>query len=355
MKNFRCVEPEQQDEIREQCINLWKNNFDDSEEYTAYYFEHRWRKASTFISDGVSMINLNPYDLNFCGNKVGVHYIVGVCTDSSYRRLGYMDMLIRESLRYLKDKGEPFTYLMPASEKIYIPYDFTGIYPVKSAELDTRELRTGLCDNYVCREYMSLSDKDKKIFVEFVNKKLEECTDCYVIRDRQYFEGIYYSAAAERGNVLTFWDKDRCMGYFYYFWGEQTEIPECIAEEEAFEAIISAFTDKTECNGVLSFYETSFIDNKLLNYKDSHNYLMARIISLEKFIPMIKRMHDEIWVEISDDIISSNSGKWHIIFDENGSSIEKCDESGKIFTKYNIAEFGKMCFDCMKFSLNELV
>ena len=70
---------------------------------------------------------------------------------------------------------------------------------------------------------------------------------------------------------------------------------------------------------------------------------------------MIKRRHDEIWVEISDDIISSNSGKWHIIFDENGSSIEKCDESGKIFTKYNIAEFGKMCFDCMKFSLNELV
>lgn len=355
MKNFRCVEPKHQDDIREQCINLWKNNFEDSEEYTEYYFEHRWREASTFISDGVSMVNLNPYDLNFCGNKIRVHYIVGVCTEASYRRLGYMNMLLRESLIYLRDKGETFTYLMPASEKIYIPYDFTGIYPVKAAVLDTEDVKGSLSEDCICKEYMSLSDNDKETFLEFVNKKLEKQFDCYVVRDMHYFESLYYGAESEKGDVLTFWNKNRCIGYFYYFSGDQTEIPECIVEEEDFSDIISAFIDKTEYNGVLSFYETGFIDNQFLNYKDSHNYLMARIISLEKFIPMIKRKHEEIWVDISDDIISSNSGKWHIIFDQNGSSIEKCGDSGKDFNKYSISEFGKMCFDCIKFSLNELV
>ena len=37
-----------------------------------------------------------------------------------------MGQLVTEALRICKEDGEPFTYLMPAAEAIYRPYDFVS-------------------------------------------------------------------------------------------------------------------------------------------------------------------------------------------------------------------------------------
>ena len=52
-----------------------------------------------------------------------LHYIVAVATQDLPEE-GYMAALLKESLQAMYRQGEPFTYLMPASEKIYYPPRF---------------------------------------------------------------------------------------------------------------------------------------------------------------------------------------------------------------------------------------
>ena len=60
------------------------------------------------------------------GERLDLHYIVGVCTKKAEQGKGYMGQLVTEALRICKEDGEPFTVLMPAAEAIYRPYDFVS-------------------------------------------------------------------------------------------------------------------------------------------------------------------------------------------------------------------------------------
>ena len=56
------------------------------------------------------------------------HYIIAVSTQKEYRGRGFMRSLLIKSMEEMYGNKEPFTFLMPASEKIYTPYDFRYIY-----------------------------------------------------------------------------------------------------------------------------------------------------------------------------------------------------------------------------------
>ena len=70
------------------------------------------------------MLHLNPYRLFVRGKEVDAHYIVGVATDEEYRRQGVMRELLADTFHRLRERGEMFTYLMPADRDYYLPFDF---------------------------------------------------------------------------------------------------------------------------------------------------------------------------------------------------------------------------------------
>ena len=144
----KIIKPcERTKKLEEVCRRLWKNNFDDSTEYISFYFSDRWKESTTIIYGEESMLHLNPYRMQLFGSEKTIYYIVGVCTDKAYRHRGYMDALLRESFRYLYEKDAPFVYLMPADEKIYLPYDFTNVYTVNSFEIVSRNGERKNIDN----------------------------------------------------------------------------------------------------------------------------------------------------------------------------------------------------------------
>ena len=55
---------------------------------------------------------------------IGTGNIVGVATDEEYRRQGVMRELLVKTFQELRSRGELFTYLMPADENYYLPFDF---------------------------------------------------------------------------------------------------------------------------------------------------------------------------------------------------------------------------------------
>ena len=72
----------------------------------------------------VSMLHRNPYTFRFRGESVPADYLVAVATRFAFRRRGLMSALLTKALRDMEEQKYPFTFLMPADEAIYTPFDF---------------------------------------------------------------------------------------------------------------------------------------------------------------------------------------------------------------------------------------
>ena len=110
----------------------------------------------------VSMLHRNPYTFWLRRERVPADYLVAVATRVAFRHRGLMRALLTRALRDMKEQGYPFTFLMPADEAIYTPFDFRlmgnddeeglaqlgpeelaedyDLYPVKDAAYERRHI-----------------------------------------------------------------------------------------------------------------------------------------------------------------------------------------------------------------------
>lgn len=116
---------------RDEVYAMWQRNFHDPVPYADFYFAEVYGNNEILLNMAGGqeeqirgMIHLNPYELMVKGDSIRAHYIVGVATDEEYRRQGVMRELLVETFSRLRGYGEPFTYLMPADENYYLPFDF---------------------------------------------------------------------------------------------------------------------------------------------------------------------------------------------------------------------------------------
>lgn len=113
---------------REAVYQIWQRNFQDPVSYADFYFDQVYGENDVLLyADGeelCGMVHMNPYTLCLGGKDKDASYIVGVATDEEYRRTGIMRKLLKESFDMMADRGEAITYLMPANEAYYLPFDF---------------------------------------------------------------------------------------------------------------------------------------------------------------------------------------------------------------------------------------
>lgn len=361
MFDIQIVLPEEQDAVKKVCQRLWEKCFDDSAQYIKYYFNNRWHGSITFISDNVSMLHLNPYRINLNKKEFLTYYIVGVCTLEKYRRRGYMDNVLKCALRYMYGKSVPFAYLMPASEKIYKPYGFNGIYSVKSwdgslEKLNAAVYKSTMCNNVKSVSYDMLTESQKDSLVQYTKESLSKHFSCYAVHDIDYFEELYTEMLACNGGIDTFWNSGQCTGYIVYLCEEcnKIEIVESVFEDTIQNDVIKHLKSKG-FSDYISLYETAFWNLK--DVKMPKNHLMARIVDLRAFV-MYLPSGLEMWLDVTDRIISGNNGKWHIITGddtichlcENDSSAET-----RKYTKYTIEELGQLYLTKPVYYINELV
>lgn len=354
MFETQIIMPGSQNTVKNICIKLWADNFNDTPGYINYYFNNRWHKSITFLSDSASMLHLNPYQININGKEITLYYIVGVCTSKEYRKRGYMDTLLKKSLDFMYNNKFPFTYLMPASEKIYKPYGFTGIYPVSTCDINITDIR-GKSSGSTDIIYNKLDTRQKEALCSYTENKLSGNFSCYVVHNSGYFEELNKEMAACSGNIVTFWEKDslQCLGYIVYMCEDFPEIAESVFEEKIQTDILYYFYNKNYYN--IKLYETYFWN--IPGCSLPKNYLMARIINLKTFIMglyCVKRQ--ELWICIEDKYISGNNGKWHIIIDKESSLCQQC--SGQESNKWEVCtieEFGSRYLPYYRYYLNEFV
>lgn len=366
-EKLKIVEMEQQNnEIVNVCRKLWENNFDDSDEYIRYYFEDRWKESITFLYDNKSMLHLNPYNMKIFGKKEKIYYIVGVCTDKEERHKGYMDLILRNAFEKLYDKKAPFVYLMPASENIYIPYGFRGMYEVTSfnavkKESDVSEADTG------CRiiKFNDLSDRMQEKLLKYASVKLSSHFECFAERDISYFYHKNKEMEACFGSVLVLIKGETIKGYAMYICEDEPEIVEIVVDDDHINIFVEKLFEYSAVNGSdrkIIFDESYFLKEQnhgfafFISEKKVKKLLMSRIIDIRSFIKMIslKDCMEEYHIEIEDDIIKENNGRWDIFLREK-SVIEEGKQNDNDYQKMTIAEFGEKIFSKIKFYLNEMV
>lgn len=298
---------------------LWEEVFwEDSEKFTDYYFQEKAARNHAFVlkikEEHVSMLYLSPYPvLMRVGNGFAeweINYVVGVATREKCRHRGYMDMLLRKALAFLREKEQPFTFLMPADPEIYRPYQFSYIYDKK-----IYLVKENAGKNIVLPE--QTKPYDLYSLAEYASSYLMKNYDVFIRRDGAYYYGMEKELKAQNGGISLLWGEDGAIeGYFLY----------------------------TEEEGKGEIQEAVFSGNKeacpVYDSGKKQPVIMARITDVGSMLSLLRTENGEIVlsVKIGDAILPENSGIWNCRItpeqayaDKEKDIPLKEEEGGKIF------------------------
>lgn len=214
---------------------LWEDVFkEDTKEFLDYYYSVKAAENEIYVIevDGkiVSMLHLNPYQMRIGNEIFQTHYIVAVATDEHYRKRGYMAKLLNYTMQIMQDRGEPFTFLMPAAEAIYKPFGFKFVYEQKRGPV------TGKVYEESGIAFVMAEKEDCQAIANFANEYLKDY-DVVAWRDASYYETLLAEQTSENGGILLAKKEQKIVGVFCFAKaegtdGERTEIREPLCDQK---------------------------------------------------------------------------------------------------------------------------
>jgi predicted acetyltransferase len=296
-------------EEKDRTRPMWEAIFtEDSDEFLDYYYQVKndENEIVTLEEDGkdVAMLHLNPYPMRIGRYVAMSHYIVAVATDPDYRHRGYMASLLKESMHQMYRRKEPFTFLMPASEAIYLPFDFRFIYDQKSVECAGKSLKGWTYRNATASDAKMLG----QMATEILSKRDADQICVRTVRDEAYYRRQLLEQISENGGIRVMLHENSVAGFF--LWGKEDsyEIMEPlvkadVSHEEFLSAAVYSLTEdettKVVCRGV--------------GEKESRPTIMARIIHLESLLETMTPACDfRMELAVFDPILEENTGVFRL-------------------------------------------
>lgn len=263
-QKVRKLQPEEHIRTR----RLWEEIFtEDTPVFLDYYYSVKTKDNEIYvIEDGgkiVSMLHLNPYQMRVQDKFYQTHYIVAVATDERYRKRGLMRQLLNHAMQVMADRGEPFTFLMPATEAIYKPFGFEFVYEQRRTHI------AGKCNKDITLEVVEATDNDCQAIADFANDILR-AYDVVTWRDAEYYKMILVEQVSENGGILVAKRDGKIEGVFCYAKEGQFEIREPLfySNEVLLHAIFLLTGNESElvlCTGYGSEASKPMIMAKVLN------------------------------------------------------------------------------------------
>lgn len=187
----------------------------DSASFVEYYYTEKTRDNQIYAveEDGEirSMLHLNPYRLYVNGSRKDVNYIVAVATQKEYRKRGYMSALLKRSLEDMYQAGASFTFLMPAAEEIYTPFDFRTVYEQERRVYRREDEASG--DLTVT----DAGDGDCLELADAANRYLKERYQVFAIRDEAYYRRLIREYECDGGSLKIYRRAGKivdCRGFY---------------------------------------------------------------------------------------------------------------------------------------------
>lgn len=281
-------------EEKKETIPLWKACFpEDTDRYLDYYYQEKAKDNRILAKkeDGkiITMLHRNPYKIHMRDKLWEADYIVAVATEENHRSRGHMREVLTKALRDMNLEGRPFTFLMPAAEAIYLPFDFRFVWKKPRLVLK-RQAEETLEKVPVSRE----ADWEKA--GQFMEKWLAERSQIYTFRDTAYVRRLLRELESEDGEL-------------YFLKGEGEE-----------PLGLQGLTGREKKDQALLYAREGLFEEK-----EGKTGIMARITALREFLPAFSLNVPEsltLNLEVEDKLIPENEGSFFWSLDEQGSSVE---------------------------------
>lgn len=292
----------------EECLRLrglWEEVFwEDSRAFTDYYFEKKAARNHAFAlrngAEYVSMLYLSPYPMMLrTGERFvcrEIYYIVGVATKKEYRHRGYMDRLLKEALAYAREKEQPFVFLMPADQRIYMPYQFSYIYDREIYRLRKAKAEKGSLGIH------PLAEEEFHALAACASSFLEKHYDVFMQRNSLYYHGMERELEVQNGGICLIGGEAKdAEGYFFY------------TEEEGKGEISEAVLPKGDRKAPV--YDTG----------KKEPAIMGRIADVKSMLSLMRAKEEDVFwsLRVKDPILRENEGIWRCRMTSEGAFINK--------------------------------
>lgn len=319
--------------------SLWEEVFsEDTKAFLDYYYYIKTRENQIYVveEDGrlCSMLQLNPYRVRIGEKEFPSDYIIAVATRKPYRSRGFMGALLRTSLENMYERRLPFTFLMPAAEAIYRPYDFRYIYSQDTGEIPRRqasqgriseETSPGICHNVVESDARLWEAEElSEFFREHFAPSWQVCT----VRDADYYQTMILEQSSQKGGVRLLREDGRLRGVYAYAAESGLEIREPL--------YLEGF-GKEFCRSVRELAGTLAPDSQeaipvyacpLEFAAKKKPLIMARIVYLPALLEAMETKESDT-VECSfaviDPVLRKNSRVWKVTSRPGESQIHICE------------------------------
>lgn len=267
---------------------LWERVFqEDSEAFLDYYYKEKTKDNEIYVieSEGEirAMLHLNPYQLRIGKKEAKAHYIVAVATDAEYRGQGYMSELLTKAIRDMYSQKLPFTFLMPAAEKIYYPHHFRFIYAARqwgSCNYEEKIVKGGTL--------RKAELEDAEDLARFAEKTLGKKKKVYAKRSIEYYERMIKEQESQNGGILIAETEGEIRGCLLFDREEGFSVRDIICQR--------GWNDVFETFGV-TFEE-----------KEQKPIIMARILHLETLLAGMRCTQEtELQFWLADPVIKENN------------------------------------------------
>ena len=298
---------------------LWEKVFqEDSKAFLDYYYFFKTRENSVYVVEEDeeirSMLHLNPFLIQVGEGQFDGRYIIAVATEESYRKRGYMGMLLRKAMQAMYQEKQPFTFLMPAAEAIYTPYDFRFVYDQnvwKYTVVEKQEQKSLPVSEAGIGDGADLA----AFFMEYFSERFQ----IYAVRDEQYYQTMLFEQQSENGGIAILKRSEKIVGCFLYGDEDGLEIREPLYLKEyetEFWAAVGKICEKHGQKEALVYAGISE-EEKIgtVEFQKKKPTIMVRILHLESLLRLLKTKAGE-QIECSfavlDSILTQNSRVWKL-------------------------------------------
>lgn len=280
---------------------LYEHCFDDTPQYTDYYFEKRLPNNKVVVNetdDGiVSAVHIIPKNAIVGKLKTNIMYLYGIGTDEAYRNKGLMNETVKYAIKDLFNDMEAFTYLIPAEAETAQIYRKLGFeYVMDKPDMKHAEQIKKPTHSLISRKAENADLVRLAIFAKSATEK-KYCVT--LSKDIEYFRKIKELIEVEGGYIDIYVENKVIVGYRIWL------------DDEILEEVLDP-----------SISTMSWCENH------GKPYVMARVLNVRKTLRLLEfKGFGQKIIRLSDPVIDENNGCFKFSYDHGNMRIDKIDES----------------------------
>lgn len=281
---------------------LYEHCFNDSREYTDYYFEKRLPDNAVVVNESeggeiMSAMHLIPKNAMIGSLKTHIMYIYGVGTFIQHRNKGYMKAMFSKVLKDMFADMEAFTYLIPSDENNAEIYRKLGFeYVMDQSDMRPVENRKRATHSLILRKAENADLIRLSIFAQSL---IEKEYSVALTKDIDYFRKIKELTDVEGGQIDIYVENKVVVGYRIWI------------DNEIFEEVLDKSISSMSWLGI-----------------EKKPYVMARILNMRKTLRFLnfKDFGNKV-IRVTDPVIEENNGCYNLRYRDGNVKLDKIDEN----------------------------